>query len=153
MKVLLTEDHPQLGKAGDVVEVRDGYARNFLFPQGLAVPVTGSVLRNLEAHRRTLERKRAREAARRAELAARLEGARVRVTARAGRQGRIYGTITARTIQEALREQLEVEVDPRRIEIPQPIRILGEHEIRVHLSAEARPSLIVEVVPEANAGA
>jgi len=148
MKVILLRDVPNVGKAGTITVVSDGFARNFLFPQRLAEPATPDRLAiaeaRLAAERRKLER--AEQAMR--ELAERLEGFRLVIPARVGESGRLYGSITARDIAERLSQAIGQEIDRRTVELDEPIRSLGEHRVPIHLVGRLRPSIIVEVVPE-----
>ncbi len=148
MKVILLRDVPNVGKAGTITVVSDGFARNYLIPHRLAEPATPDRLAvaeaRLAAQRRKIER--AEQALR--ELAERLEGLRLVVPARVGESGRLYGSITAREIAERLSQMVGQEIDRRTIELEEPIRSLGEHRVSVHLVGRLRPTIIVEVVPE-----
>jgi large subunit ribosomal protein L9 len=147
MKVVLRADVDHLGRKGDVVEVADGYARNFLVPRGLALRADKGVLRQAEAMRRSREARDARERAAAEELAARLGAAVVTIAARAGEGGRLFGSVTAADIAEHLEPLLGHPVDRRRIELPEPVKQLGEVTVEVRLHPEVRVSLTVEVVP------
>lgn len=146
MKVVLLRDVPNLGRAGEVKEVADGYARNYLIPKGLAVPATEGLIRHAAETRQAAEQRRVRQLTSAREMAARLEGAVVTVHARAGQGDRLYGSVTAQQIAEAITRQLGVEVDRRRIELEAPIRTLGTHPVRVRLGPEitARVQVVVE---------
>jgi large subunit ribosomal protein L9 len=148
MRVLLREDVPGVGRRGDVVEVEKGFARNYLLPSGRGLVATDRTLRQAEAMRRArdLRELKAREAAEM--LAQRLAGRAVLVRAKAGRTGRLFGSVTSDDIRRALHEQLGVELDRRRIELAEPIRSLGTHEVTVHLHPELNARLTVEVQPE-----
>jgi large subunit ribosomal protein L9 len=147
MKVVLRADVDHLGRKGDVVEVADGYARNFLVPRGLALRADKGVLRQAEAMRRSREARDARERAAAEELAARLGAAVVTIAARAGEGGRLFGSVTAADIAEHLEPLLGHPVDRRRIELPEPVKHLGEVTVEVQLHPEVRVNLTVEVVP------
>jgi large subunit ribosomal protein L9 len=147
VKVVLRADVDHLGRKGDVVEVADGYARNFLVPRGLALRADKGVLRQAEAMRRSREARDARERAAAEELAARLGAAVVTIAARAGEGGRLFGSVTAADIAEHLEPLLGHPVDRRRIELPEPVKQLGEVTVEVRLHPEVRVSLTVEVVP------
>lgn len=146
MKVVLLRDVPNLGRAGEVKEVADGYARNYLIPKGLAVPATEGLIRHAAETRQAAEQRRVRQLTSARETAARLEGAVVTVQARAGQGDRLYGSVTAQQIAEAIARQLGVEVDRRRIELEAPIRTLGTYPVRVRLGPEitARVQVVVE---------
>lgn len=148
MKVILVRDVPNLGRAGQVVDVADGYGRNYLIPRGLAVPASEARLRELE-ERRAAERRRAeRELADARRVAERIDGQAVTVRARAGAQGRLFGSVTAQHVADALERQFGVQVDRRRIALDEPIRHVGTYEVPVRLHAQVMARVRVEVVPE-----
>ncbi len=149
MKVLLLRDVPNLGQAGEVKEVADGYARNYLIPKGLATPATEGLIRHAVETRQAAEQRRIRQLTSAREVAARLQGAVVTIRARAGQGDRLYGSITSQQIAEAIAQQLGVEVDRRRIELDVPIRSLGTHPVRVRLGPEIAAQVQVVVEREA----
>ncbi len=149
MKVVLLRDVPNLGQAGEVKEVADGYARNYLIPKGLATPATEGLIRHAVETRQAAEQRRIRQLASAREMAARLQGAAVTIRARAGQGDRLYGSITSQQIAEAIAQQLGVEVDRRRIELDAPIRTLGTHPVRVQLGPEIAAQVQVVVEREA----
>ncbi|MCS7246005.1 MAG: 50S ribosomal protein L9 [Thermomicrobium sp.] len=148
MKVVLLRDVPNVGQAGTVHEVSDGFARNYLIPRRLAEPATPERVAVAEA--RLAAQRRKVEKAERAlrDLAQRLEGLRVVIPARVGESGRLYGSITARDIAERVSRLVGHEIDRRAVELTDPIRSLGEHRVSIHLVGRLRPTVIVEVVPE-----
>lgn len=148
MKVVLLSDVPNVGQAGTVHEVSDGFARNYLVPRRLAEPATPERVAVAEA--RLAAQRRKVEKAERAlrDLAQRLEGLRVVIPARVGESGRLYGSITARDIAERVSRLVGHEIDRRAVELTDPIRSLGEHRVSIHLVGRLRPTVIVEVVPE-----
>ncbi len=147
MKVILTKDVPELGTKGDVVDVADGYARNYLVPQSLAVKATEGSLRQAEAMRQAREEteRRLREEAER--LAQSLVGTRVVVAARAGDEGRLFGSIGAGDVSEAIKKFTGVEVERKDIHVPAPIREIGLHEIGVHPHPDVQFSVTLDVIP------
>jgi len=145
MKVILLEEVAGLGAAGAVVEVAGGYGRNFLFPRGLAIAATPGNLKNLERMRAEIARKRGRLRSETEALAERLEGTPLVLSARAGEDGRLHGSITPQHIADALQAR-GIEVDRRRIQLQEPIKVLGSHSARVKLSPETEAALTVEVV-------
>lgn len=148
MKVILVKDVPKLGKSGQVVEVADGYGRNFLIPRGLAIPASEGNLRQLE-ERSAAERRRAeRELAEARRVAERIDGRAVAIRARAGEQGRLFGSVTAQHVAEALARQHGVTVDRRRIELPEPIRHVGAHRVTVRLHRQVTATVTVHIQPE-----
>jgi large subunit ribosomal protein L9 len=148
MKIILQKPVDKLGAPGDVVEVADGYARNYLMPRGLAVKAT----RGGEKHVESLKRAhtvRVNEAKAEAEqVAQRLMASPVSVTAHAGEEGRLFGSVTASDIADAIERQVGIRVDRHDVHLEEPIRSVGVHEVRVHLSADVDPIISVEVVPD-----
>lgn len=148
MKVILLRDVPNLGKAGTIQVVSEGFARNYLIPQRLAEPATPDRLAIAEARLAAQRRKMERAEQALQDLAQRLQGLRVVIPARVGESGRLYGSITGRDIAERLSQLVGQEIDRRAVELEEPIRSLGEHRVPVHLVGRLRPTVIVEVVPE-----
>ena len=146
MEVLLVKDMPKLGEAGDAVRVSDGYARNYLFPRRLAIPMDEGARRQAQLLREARERRQERVTAEATALAKQLSGTVLSFRARAGEQGKLYGSITASDIAEELSRQKGTEIDRRRIELKEPIRELGQHEVELRLGprATARVTVVVE---------
>ena len=144
MKVVLIRDTSGLGQAGDVKEVRKGYARNYLLPQGLALPATPSNLKTWEERRKAVERQQAQIEAELNALAQKLEGVSLKIKAKVGAEGRLYGSITSAHIADELRHQ-GIEIDRKRIELPQPLRDLGSYEVTVRLGGGLTPKVKVMV--------
>jgi large subunit ribosomal protein L9 len=136
----------RLGSAGEVKKVSDGYARNFLFPRGLAVMATAGAIKQAEHTRTAAIRRQDRVLSEAQALAQALDGVTVNLTARAGEGDRLYGSITNANIAAALSTKIGREVDKRKIELEEPIRELGTHAVTVHLApgAEAKVSVVVE---------
>jgi large subunit ribosomal protein L9 len=148
VKVVLRDDVETLGQKGDIVDVADGYARNFLVPRGLAIRAQSGVVRQAEAMRRnrSAREQRDREAAQ--TLADRLVGKTLSVPARAGEGGKLFGSITAADIVAAVHEQLGVELDRRRLSLDEPLKELGTVELPVRLHADVVATLTVDVVAQ-----
>jgi large subunit ribosomal protein L9 len=146
MKVVLQKPVDKLGAPGDVVDVADGYARNYLVPRGIAVKATRGMVRHQESLKRAHEARVAKGKTDAEATASRLMGTRLVVSARAGEEGRLFGSITADAVAEQIREQAGVEVDRRDVHLAEPIRSVGVHEVRVRLYPEVEPILSVEVV-------
>jgi large subunit ribosomal protein L9 len=146
MKVILAADVEKLGHKGDVVTVADGYARNFLVPKGLALTASKGALKQAEQMRRAREEetKKAKEAA--AAKVATLGAAPVYISARAGEEGKLFGSVTNSDVARAIVEQLGEEVDRRQIRLEDPIRTLGSHQIEIHLHEEVNALVTVEVI-------
>jgi large subunit ribosomal protein L9 len=144
MKVILVKYVPSLGKAGSVVEVREGYARNYLLPRGLAREATEGQLRALEEERAARDRKLARERERAAEAARALRGRTVRIPAKAGSSGRLFGAVTAQQIAEALR-QMGFAVDRKQVDLSEPIKSVGTYRVTVRLPHGQQAEVEVQV--------
>ena len=146
MKVILAADVEKLGHKGDVVTVADGYARNFLVPKGLALTASKGALKQAEQMRRAREEetKKAKEAA--AAKVATLGASPVYISARAGEEGKLFGSVTNSDVARAIVEQLGEEVDRRQIRLEDPIRTLGSHQVEIHLHEEVNALVTVEVI-------
>lgn len=145
MEVMLLTDVEDLGRAGEVREVNRGYARNYLIPQGLAQVATEATLKQAEGWRQAARARQEREEAQLAGLANRIEGSSLRFEARVGEEDRIYGSITAGDIAEALSREVGEPVDKRKVVLEQPIRELGTREVTVKLSARHEVQVSVTV--------
>jgi len=148
MKVILLRDVSGLGEAGEVATVSDGYANNYLLARKLAIRATPGELKRLEQHRETIKRKQLGDKSKAAALEDQLAGVTVRLKAKAGEAGRLYGSVTNAMIAEGLAAQHDLEVDRRAISIPYPIKMLGEHEVTIRLHKEVEATLKVEVEGE-----
>jgi large subunit ribosomal protein L9 len=147
MKVILSKDVAGTGKAGEVKDVADGYARNYLIPRKLAIPATGGALRSVEQKKASEQKKVAAEEAAARALAERLTTAPVVLTAKVGDQGRLYGSITSGDIAEQLSAQLGQQIDKRRIELDEPIRHLGTFQVTIRLHRAVSAAVKVDVQP------
>jgi large subunit ribosomal protein L9 len=148
MKVILMQDVKGIGEAGAVASVADGYARNFLVPRKLAIPATPGNMRNLEQHRAMIRRREGEEASAASATAERLDGVILRMKAKAGESGRLYGSITNAMVAEALAAEHGMEVDRRAISFPHPVKVLGPHEAKIRLHKDVEVTLRIEVEPE-----
>ena len=145
MKVILLADVKGTGKKQEIVNVSDGYARNFLFPRKLAMDATPGAAKELEKKQAA---ERARETERRLaaeKKAGSLRGKVINVVAKCGAQGRLYGSVTGAEIADALKEQHGVEVDKRKIELAEPIRTVGETDVVIKLYPEISAKMVVRV--------
>src|SRR5436190_9492459 len=147
MKVILSKDVQGTGKAGEVKDVADGYARNYLIPRKLAIPATSGALHNVEAKKASEQKKAAAEEATARALADRLTSAPVVLTAKVGDQGRLYGSITSGDIAEQLTAYLGQPIDKRRIELDEPIRQLGTFQVTIRLHRAVTAAVKVDVQP------
>lgn len=148
MQVILLEKVANLGGLGDVVKVKDGFARNYLIPQGKARRATPENLREFEARRAELERAQAEALAAAQEKAARLDGLTLRIAQKAGVDGKLFGSVTNYDIAEALKAQ-GFEVSKASIRMPQgPLKTLGDHPLKVSLHTDVTATITVSVVAE-----
>ena len=149
MKLILRESVASLGRAGDVVNVKPGYARNYLLPQGLAYMASPANIRRIEEEARRQERRVRRnylEANRQASL---LEDLSITLAARAGSEGQLFGSVTVRDICEKVADsEIDFELDPRAVHLPAPIKSLGEHLVPVRFQSGVEAELRVIVEPE-----
>ena len=147
MRVVFLEDVAGVAQGGDVKEVKNGFARNYLIPKNLAVPATHNALQGVERLAREADSTRVKRLEDMKALAAELDGMQVNVEMRAGSGGRLYGSVTNAMIAEGLASLTEREVDRRIIEIEEPIRQLGTFEVSVRLDAEVEAKINVLVYP------
>ncbi|MGH9153416.1 MAG: 50S ribosomal protein L9 [Acidimicrobiales bacterium] len=146
MRVVLRTDVDGVGKKGDILDVADGFARNFLVPKGRAIVATAGVQAQAEAMRRSRDVKDARDREGAEAIARRLVPVVIRIPAKAGREGRLFGSVTAADVAEAVAAQTTIELDRRRLHIEEPIRTVGSHDVPVKLHADVEFRLNVEVV-------
>jgi large subunit ribosomal protein L9 len=147
MKIILQREVEKLGVPGDVVVVADGYARNYLVPRGIAILASKGAVRHAESLRRAHE-ERVSKARKEAEaLAERISGAELRVRAKAGEGGKLFGSVTAADLADELARQTGETIDRRMVHLEEPIRSVGVHEIRIHLHPEVNVVVSVEIQP------
>ena len=149
MKVILQKTVERLGDPGDVADVADGYARNFLIPRGLAVKAEKGTVRHAESLKRSHESRITALKGEFEALATRIIQTPIVVTAKVGEEGRLFGSVTAADIAQAVSAQAGVEVDRKDVHLDEPIRSVGTHEVRVRLHPEVDPVISVDVQPEA----
>jgi len=145
MIVILVKDVKGVGKAGEVVKVSDGYARNLLLPRGLATEATEGNVRNLEKQKAIQEANRQKELAEAKELAAKLAQLKVTIVSKSGEGGRLFGSITSRDIADALAEQHKINIDKRKFVLENPIKHTGDYEIEIKIYPEVTAKLKVTV--------
>ncbi len=148
MRVILLDEVENLGKPGDVVEVKDGYARNYLIPRGLVKPATKGALKQIDQIRMAAEKRLARERGRAESIAAVLKETVIEFRVRAGTRNRLYGSITSTDIAQAIEEKTGVEIDRRTIGLDRPLRQLGEYIVPVRLMAGVISEVKVRVLNE-----
>jgi large subunit ribosomal protein L9 len=147
MKVILTQEVSGLGAAGDVLEVKDGYGRNYLLPRGYAIRWTRGAEREVVSIRRARASRDIRDLDQANAVAERLAGLDVRISARAGSGGRLFGSITPAEVADAVRSAGGPSLDRRRLELPGSIKSTGSHQVRVRLHPEVTATFDVAVLP------
>ncbi len=144
MKVILKQDVAKLGSLGDEAEVKRGYARNFLIPQGLAVPLTRDNVKQIQHQRQILAKLRADAIAGHQEMAKKLENTEIVFTMKSGENGKLFGSVTLKHIHDALADQ-GIEIDRKKLHLGSPIKTLGNHIIGVKLHSEVSANLEVQI--------
>ena len=147
MKVILLEDVRGTGKAGDVANVSDGYARNMLIPRGLAVEATAQNIKQLEKKKEAMAKKFAEDKAAALELKKKLEEVTVEVRTKAGKDGKVFGSVTSKDIADAL-NQMGFDIDKKKIQLDSPIKATGMTDVNVKLFTEISGNVKVNVVSE-----
>jgi len=147
MELILREDVPNVGTTGDIVKVKPGFARNYLLPRGLAVIADPRSKDELEHQRRVMAEKRERDQRQATTLAARISKERLVIIARAGEEGKLFGSVTNQDVEKALNAR-GFDIDRRRIRLDDPIKSLGEHEVIIHLMSGVDAKVTVVVEPE-----
>ena len=146
MKLILTHEVDNLGAPGDVVEVKDGFGRNFLMPRGFAVRWTKGAAKQIDSLKKAREVREVRDLGHAEQIRDQLQGLTVQLPARAGETGRLFGAVTVSDIAAAIKTAGGPDVDRRRIRVAQPIKSLGTHEITVPVHDEVAAQVTVEVV-------
>jgi len=152
MRVILLQDVEGLGKAGDLKDVANGYARNYLLPKRMAAGATPQLLANYQQRIAAEQRKLEKQVDQNQQQAERLRQVTLTFKGRVGRQGRLYGSITSQDIAAGLRESEGIAIDRRMIGLPDPIRALGTYMVPVKLAQKLEPKITVNVVDEADSG-
>ena len=145
MRVVLRADVDSLGKKGDIIDVADGYARNFLIPRGTAIKATKGVDKQAAQMRRSRDLKDAQDRSAAEVVARTLVPAVIKVSAKAGAEGKLFGSVTAADLVQAVSEQTGVVLDRRKVHLEEPIRSVGTHEVPVKLHADVEFRVTVEV--------
>lgn len=144
MKVILKEEITRVGNAGDVVQVSDGFARNYLFPQNKAMPATSQNIRNLEHYRKSLLKKQSNQKGFLEEIAKKLIETECVITKKAGKNNKLFGSVTAQDIYNTLLNK-GFKIDRRCIQLESPIKEIGEFQVNVRLHSEVKAMLKVTV--------
>lgn len=146
MKLILTHEVNGLGSPGDVVEVKDGYGRNYLLPRGFAIKWTRGAQKQIDSIRRARAAREIRTLDEAKQIASQLGSLKVRLNQRAGDNGRLFGSVTSTDVAEAIKAAGGPEVDKRRIQIRNPIKSVGDYTVEIRLHPEVNVSLPIEVV-------
>ena len=145
MKVILLQDVKDIGKKDDIVNVSDGYARNFLFPRKWAMEATENAVKVVERKREAERRKEAEARAAAEQIASTLKNKVVILTVKCGEKGRLYGSVTAQEVADAVKAGYEYEIDKRKVEIKEPVRQLGDYEVTLRLYPNVTTKMILRV--------
>ena len=148
MEIVLLEDVKALGKKGQVVNVSEGYARNFILPKKLGVEATPKNLNDLKLQKANAEKIAAQQLAEAKELAQKLEQASISLTMKAGDKGRAFGSVSGKEIAAAAEEQLGLSIDKKKLVLPEPIKTFGVHEVPVKLHRDVTAKLTVKVTEQ-----
>ena len=148
MRLILRADVDRVGKKGDIIEVADGYARNYLLPKGLAMKASEGAAQQAAMMRRSRDVKDAREREAGEAVARQLVPAVIRIPARAGAEGKLFGSITAADVVEAVKTLVGIDLDRRKLHLDAPIKTVGTHEVPVRLHADVQFRITVEAVPQ-----
>ena len=148
MQIILTKEVPSLGGEGDVVKVAQGYATNYLIPNGLAIIATSGTLKQLENKRESINKRRSALKAQAEEEKSKIHEKKITIIAKAGEEGRLYGSITTKDMAAAIEKDLGLEVDRRRIEPTHPIKRIGDTIIKIKLYPEVEASVTIKVESE-----
>lgn len=147
MRLVLNADVAGLGSKGDVVNVSNGYGRNYLLPQGLAAKATAGMIRQIQESRRAAEEVRRRELEKAENLRLQLSDTRIVIAARTGDEGRLFGSIGVSQVIDAVRSLSQVALDRSMVFLPEPIKTIGFHEVTITLDPEVTFPLVLDVIP------
>ena len=148
MKVILTENVPKLGEVGDVCDVADGFGRNYLLPGGFAMLATEGALKQIDDLKRAEARRQDRVRGETEALARQIEELDIEFIAKVGETGRLYGSITSSDIAAAIEEQIDIEIDRRKVFLDETLRTLGSHEVPIQLMPGVEAKAIVKITPD-----
>ena len=148
MKVILLKDVKGTGKKGEVKEVSDGYARNFLLPKGLAIPADTGNMNNLKAKNESVAYRKGEDLKEAKEIAERLKKITVKIPVKAGENGKLFGAVTAKEIAEALKKDFGIEVDKKKVLLSETIKVAGATKVDIKLNEGVMASVQVMVVPK-----
>ncbi len=148
MKVILLKELKGRGGEGDVIEVANGYANNYLLTQGYAIKATKGNLKQLEQRKHNIAKREETRLADAEAMRAKLDGATVKVLANVGEEGQLFGSVTSSIIADAIKEALDIEIDRRRVELGNPIKVAGEHAVVISIYRDIKATVTVNVVSD-----
>ncbi|MBS7530503.1 50S ribosomal protein L9 [Hazenella sp. IB182353] len=148
MKVILQQDVKGTGKKGEIKEVAEGYARNFLFPRKLATPATEGNLNTLNEQKKAHDRRKSEELTTAKELAQKIEDLTITLSTKAGEGGRVFGSITSKQIVSTLKNNYQLQIDKKQVQLKEPIRTLGVTKVPIKLHPKVTATLSVQVIAE-----
>ena len=148
MKIILTQDIKGKGKKGQMIEAAEGYARNFLIPKGLAVLATADAVNTMNLRDKAKAKADAEAKAAAEEIAAKLKECQVKIAAKGGEGGKLFGAVTGKEISAALKEQYGMDIDPKKLVLAEPIKSFGSYEVKAKLGFEISGTVYVLVVEE-----
>lgn len=143
MKVILLQEVKKLGKKGDILEVKDGYARNSLIPQGLAMEATNTAINQRNLKVKADKRRKDEELAKAQEVAAKLNDKKVVIEVKVGESGKLFGSVTSKEVAEQVKKQLGYEIDRKKINLSDPIRALGTYNVSIRIHPKVTATIIV----------
>ena len=140
MRVILLEDVKKHGKQGDIVNVSDGYAKNYLIPKGLAVEATKAAENELKLKKKAEEKRRQEELVLAKELKEKIEEKSISISVKSGENGKLFGSVTSKEVSAELKSQLKLDIDKKKIQLNEPIKTLGNHSVPIKLASKVKPS-------------
>lgn len=146
MKVILTQDVKKVGKKGELLEVKDGYARNALFPKGLAVEANAVNLNQRKLEQRATDKKKQQELEEAQAIAAKINDKEVKLAVKIGEGGKVFGSVTSKEIAETLQKQYNIKLDKKKIQLKEAIKTLGGHKVSIKLHAQVTAQVLILVV-------
>lgn len=148
MKVILQQDVKSLGNKGDVVDVSDGYARNYLFPRKFALEASSGNLKEVKAKKELLKKRQQQEIDKAEQLKEKLANTLITLTTKAGENGKLFGSVTSKEIATVLQSKHGIKIDKRKIDMPEPIKSLGSYGVKVKIHPQVHGELTVKITAE-----
>lgn len=148
MKVILKEDIKGVGKKDQVINAADGYARNFLFPKGLAVPADNGNMNNLKSKNESVAYRKGEDLKEAKQIAERMKDITIKIPVKAGDNGRLFGAVTAKEIAEALKKDFDINVDKKKVLLSESIKVAGTTRVEIKLNEGVTASVLVMVMPQ-----